>query len=93
MLKAFLKAEIQGWNDALADPEGGAKLAVETYGKDLKLDLDGQTEQLKAQNELVVTEDTKANGLFTLTDEFVGQDHRRHRARSASRSPPRSCST
>ena len=28
----------------------------------------GQTEQATAQNELIVTADTEANGLFTLTD-------------------------
>ena len=70
-LKAFLTAEIKGWNDAVADPEGGAKLATEVYGKGLGLKYAGQLEQLKAQNELVVSADTLANGLFTLTDEFV----------------------
>ena len=70
-LKAFLKAEIQGWNDAVADPAAAAKLAVETYGKDLKLDLAGQTEQATAQNELVSTAETKTNGLFTLSDAAV----------------------
>ncbi|MBM9467883.1 ABC transporter substrate-binding protein [Nakamurella leprariae] len=71
MLKAFLKAEIQGWNDAVADPEESARLAVEVYGSSLGLDLPGQTEQMIAQNDLVVTEDTKANGLFTLTDALL----------------------
>lgn len=66
-LKAFLKAEVQGWNDAVADPAGAARLAAEVYGKDLGLDVPGQTEQAIAQNELVVSADTKANGLFTLT--------------------------
>lgn len=72
-LKAFLTAEIKGWRDAVADPEGGAKLVVETYGKGLDLTYAGQLEQLKAQNELVVSADTKVNGLFTLTDEFVAR--------------------
>ncbi|WP_181780508.1 ABC transporter substrate-binding protein [Pseudonocardia pini] len=71
-LKAFLKAEIQGWNDAVADPAGSAALAVNTYGKDLGLDIPGQTEQMEAQNGLVVSADTKANGLFTLTPELQG---------------------
>ena len=44
-----------------------------TYGKDLGLDLAGQTEQATAQNELIVSADTKANGLFTLTDELQTQ--------------------
>lgn len=73
MLKAFLKAEIRGWTDAVADPAGAAALAVNTYGKDLGLDLAGQTEQAQAQNELIVSADTKANGLFTLTAELIGQ--------------------
>ena len=32
-VKAFLEAEIKGWKDACSDLEGGAKLAVDTYGK------------------------------------------------------------
>lgn len=73
MLKAFLVAEILGWTDAVADPAGAAALAVDVYGKDLKLDLAGQTEQAIAQNELIVSADTKANGLFTLTEELQSQ--------------------
>lgn len=70
-LKAFLTAEVRGWNDAVADPAGAAKLAVETYGKDLGLDLAGQTEQATAQNALVASDETRANGLFTLSDAAV----------------------
>ena len=73
MLKAFLVAEILGWTDAVADPAAAAALAVNVYGKDLGLDLAGQTEQAIAQNELIVSADTKANGLFTLTDELQSQ--------------------
>jgi ABC-type nitrate/sulfonate/bicarbonate transport system substrate-binding protein len=72
-LKAFLKAEIQGWNDAVANPAESARLAAEVYGKDLGLDTPGQTEQMTAQNELVVSADTKANGLFTLSDALQGE--------------------
>ncbi|MTD14024.1 ABC transporter substrate-binding protein [Nakamurella sp. YIM 132087] len=73
MLKAFLWAEIKGWNDAVADPAGSAKLAVETYGSDLGLDIPGQTEQAEAQNTLVVSDETKTNGLFTISDTLMGQ--------------------
>ena len=93
MLKAFLTAEIRGWTDAVADPAGAAKLAVETYGKDLGLDLAGQTEQATAQNELIVTADTEANGLFTLTPALRRQHHHRARQHRYHRSPPTSCST
>lgn len=72
MLKAFLKAEIEGWKDAVADggPAASAALAVNTYGKDKGLKLDEQTQEATEQAKLVVTDDTKANGLFTLTDDL-----------------------
>ncbi|BDI21441.1 ABC transporter substrate-binding protein [Herbiconiux sp. L3-i23] len=70
MLKAFLVAEIKGWTDQLADPEEGARLAVEEYGVDLDLDMAKAIEGSKAQNELVVSSDTEENGLFVITDEL-----------------------
>lgn len=74
-LKAFLEATIRGWQDAVADPEESARLAVEEYGADLGLDLEKETRQAEIQNEqLVVSEDTEANGLFTVTDELVAQN-------------------
>ncbi|SOD71969.1 ABC-type nitrate/sulfonate/bicarbonate transport system substrate-binding protein [Jatrophihabitans sp. GAS493] len=72
MLKAFLKAEIQGWNDAIADggPAASAELAVNTYGKDKGLKVDEQTLEATEQVKLISTADTKANGIFTLTDDL-----------------------
>lgn len=68
-LKAFLYATIRGWKDAIANPDEGARLAVEVYGKDLGLDIAKEKQQSKSQNELlVVTEETKANGLLTISD-------------------------
>jgi ABC-type nitrate/sulfonate/bicarbonate transport system substrate-binding protein len=67
-LEAFLKAEIQGWTDAVNDPQGGADLATGTYGKDLKLDPKLEAAAAKAQVELITTDETKANGLFTISD-------------------------
>jgi ABC-type nitrate/sulfonate/bicarbonate transport system substrate-binding protein len=68
-LKAFLVAEIKGWTMAVNDPEAGAKLAVEDYGKDLDLNLEnsiaGPTEQAEA---LVVSDETAENGLFTISE-------------------------
>ena len=71
--KAFLTAEVKGWNDAVADPEGGAKLTVETYGKGLGLKQATQLEQLQAQNKLVVSEETAKNGLLTMSDELIAR--------------------
>ncbi|MEU4574456.1 ABC transporter substrate-binding protein [Nonomuraea sp. ATR24] len=73
-LKAFLTAEIKGWKDAVADPAKSAEMAANTYGKDLNLDVKEQTEEAKMQNELVVTPDAKANGLFTMTPELIAQN-------------------
>ncbi|ROQ38554.1 ABC-type nitrate/sulfonate/bicarbonate transport system substrate-binding protein [Frondihabitans sp. PhB188] len=72
-LKAFLKAEIQGWTDAVKDPEQSAKYAVEKYGKDQDLDQAEQVKEMTAQNSLVLTDDVNSNGLFTMTDELVSE--------------------
>jgi len=68
-LKAFLVAEIKGWTDAVNDPEAGAMLAVDDYGKDLDLNpensIAGAIEQAEA---LVVSDETAENGLFTISD-------------------------
>ena len=74
MVKAFLKAEIQGWNDACADPEAGAKLAVDTYGVDIDppLELAKEVAQAEQQCDLLVnTDETADNGLFTISDDLV----------------------
>ncbi|MFE7741838.1 ABC transporter substrate-binding protein [Nocardia sp. NPDC057455] len=73
-LKAFLAAEIKGWKDAVADPAESARLAVEVYGKDQKLDLAEQTKEARAQNDLVVSADTAANGLLSMTDALIEQN-------------------
>lgn len=73
MLKAFLIAEIRGWTDALADPEEGARLAMEVYGKDLDLDPAKTIAGMLATNALVVTAETAENGLFTVSDELQAQ--------------------
>ena len=73
-LKAFLIAEIKGWRDAIADPAESARLAAEVYGKDQHLNVAEQTEEAKAQVGLVVSADTKANGLFTMTQRLVDEN-------------------
>jgi ABC-type nitrate/sulfonate/bicarbonate transport system substrate-binding protein len=70
-IKAILKADIQGWHDSLKDPAAAPNLVVSKYGKDLGLDVAEQTLESKAQNALILTDDTKANGLFTITDSLV----------------------
>ena len=73
-LKAFLTAEIRGWNDAVADPGVGAQLAVDEYGTDLGLDLESSTASATAQAELlVVSDETVENGLFTISADLQEQ--------------------
>ncbi len=73
-VKAFLKADIQGWYDAVADPAGSARLAVTKYGADLGLEEGEQTKEAIAQNGLVVSPDTDANGLLTMTDALIEEN-------------------
>lgn len=74
-LKAFLYASAKGWYDAVANSDEGARLAVEVYGKDLGLDIAKEKQQSAAQNELlVVTDETKANGLFTISTDLQNQN-------------------
>ena len=73
-VKAFLRAQIRGWKKALADPALPARLAVQKYGKNLGLNVAEQTLESKTQNTLVVTGDTKKNGLFTMTPELIAKN-------------------
>jgi ABC-type nitrate/sulfonate/bicarbonate transport system substrate-binding protein len=70
-LKAFLYASILGWKDSIADPEGSAALAVDVYGADLGLDLAKELKQAEAATGLIVTDETDANGLFTISDALL----------------------
>jgi len=70
MLKAFLAAEIKGWTDAVNDAEAGAALAVDVYGKDLGLDPEKAVAGSVAQNLLIDTEETRENGLFTVSEKL-----------------------
>ncbi|MDQ1129875.1 ABC transporter substrate-binding protein [Microbacterium sp. SORGH_AS_0888] len=70
-VKAFLKAEIQGWTDAVNDPKGCSDLAVNDYGKDLNLTPANSLAGAEAQlSDLVVSDETVENGLFTISDEL-----------------------
>jgi ABC-type nitrate/sulfonate/bicarbonate transport system substrate-binding protein len=71
VVKAFLMAEIKGWKDSIASPKLGATLTVGTYGKGLGLTIPEQTLESATQNSLILTSDTKTNGLFTVTPTLV----------------------
>jgi ABC-type nitrate/sulfonate/bicarbonate transport system substrate-binding protein len=72
-IKAILVADIKGWQDSYKDPAAAPKLVVTKYGKDLGLDEAEQVLESKAQNELIITDEIKANGLFTMTDKLIDE--------------------
>ena len=73
-LKALLVAEIRGWTDAINDPESAAKLTVDTYGPTFDLTIAKETRQAEIQStDLVVSADTLANGLFTISEDLQQQ--------------------
>ena len=73
-LKALLKADIMGWHEALADPAGGAALAVNDFGKDQGLTVAEQTLESAAQNQLILTARTKTDGIMTVTPAMIEQN-------------------
>lgn len=73
MIKSFLEAEIQGWQDAVSDPEEGARLAVEQYGEHLDLDMEKETRQAEVQVDLVLTDEVRENGLFTISEDLQSE--------------------
>jgi ABC-type nitrate/sulfonate/bicarbonate transport system substrate-binding protein len=70
----ILRASIKGWQDAIADPAGAAKLVVEKYGKSLNLDVTAQTLTMEAQIPLILTDEAKTNGLLTMSEAGIAQN-------------------
>jgi ABC-type nitrate/sulfonate/bicarbonate transport system substrate-binding protein len=69
-LKAFLVAEIKGWSDAVNDPDAAAELALELNGEEAVPDIEASKAGAAAQVDLIVSEETEENGLFTISDEL-----------------------
>jgi ABC-type nitrate/sulfonate/bicarbonate transport system substrate-binding protein len=72
-LVRYFRGLIKGWERNLQDPELGARLAVERYGKDLGLDLEQQTKENRTQNTLAIGDITQEKGLLRLSPEFIEQ--------------------
>jgi ABC-type nitrate/sulfonate/bicarbonate transport system substrate-binding protein len=67
-IAAVMTGESRGWKDVLADPDKAATLAVTDFGKGLGLSLPQQKLEARAQNGFVADADTKAHGLFWMTN-------------------------
>jgi ABC-type nitrate/sulfonate/bicarbonate transport system substrate-binding protein len=72
-LVRFFRGLIKGWERNLQDPELGARLAAEKYGKDLGLNLEQQTKENQTQNTLAIGDITQEKGLLRLSPEFIEQ--------------------
>jgi ABC-type nitrate/sulfonate/bicarbonate transport system substrate-binding protein len=70
-LVAFMKGEVLGWQDAIADPDFAAKLDVEVYGKGNGLDFKSERQSCIATNDLMVSDDTRKHGLFWMSPESI----------------------
>jgi ABC-type nitrate/sulfonate/bicarbonate transport system substrate-binding protein len=68
----FMRAEIKGWQDNIADPSVGAHLTVEKYGADLGLDYQSQFlgNQIYAEK-LIQTPVTQQHGLLWMGDDDI----------------------
>jgi ABC-type nitrate/sulfonate/bicarbonate transport system substrate-binding protein len=66
-----LKAQVQGWQVALADPDAAGRVTMARYGKQFKLDPVVAIREARRQRELVADEDTAAHGLLWMTDQKI----------------------
>ena len=86
LLKAFLTAEIKGWTDVFKQPTDDTVSLIENYYNEAAAESEEGLEAvfgaldpvktgkgLEAEKLLISTEDTEANGLFTISDELKEQ--------------------
>lgn len=86
LLKAFLIAEIKGWTDTFTNsPDDTVALVSKYYDEAASADAEGleavfgaldpvkTAKGLAAEQELISTPETEANGLFTISDELQQQ--------------------
>ncbi|MGO4679433.1 ABC transporter substrate-binding protein [Microbacterium sp. 2MCAF23] len=70
-VRRFLAASQKGWASAIADPEKGAAVTVDAYGKDLGLKLSDQTAVLKAMIPYMARTTDKDKPAFWMSDALV----------------------
>jgi len=70
-LTDFLYGEALGWRDQMKNPAEGAALAVEKYGKSLKLSLPEQTREADGAKALIDTPISRSQGLFVMQPSLI----------------------
>lgn len=67
-VKAFLRAEIRGWRDVLADPHLATAVTVDEYGRDLGLNPETTLEACRVGNDLILSGEPRQR-ILALSDE------------------------
>lgn len=67
----FLRGEIKGWQDYVADPTLAVELTVNKYGADGGLTIEAQTKQAERQLDILVTPTTREHGLLWMSEEDI----------------------
>ena len=68
----FMAGDILGWQDAIADPEAAADLAVNSYSVELGLDPTKALRTVEATNDLITARGAGTDrGIFTLDDQGI----------------------
>jgi ABC-type nitrate/sulfonate/bicarbonate transport system substrate-binding protein len=70
-IEGFLKGEIEGWQNYVADPTEAVDLTVNDFAKDGGLTIEEQTKQAELQMDLLVTDETKEHGLLWISDDGI----------------------
>ncbi|GAN54456.1 ABC transporter substrate-binding protein [Tanticharoenia sakaeratensis] len=86
-LVSFMRADMRGWQAAIADPALGADLTVNDFGKGNGLDPKAEEQSCRASNALMVDADTNSKGLFWMSDAAVADAIRILRLGGLSASP------
>ena len=75
-MKGFVKASLEGWKDAIANP----KEAADIVGRHIKgLDPEVMFQEIIIVNALVATPDTRAKGLGTIDAKLMARKRRSDR--------------
>ncbi|GAA2231381.1 ABC transporter substrate-binding protein [Herbiconiux moechotypicola] len=73
-VKALMKSVIEGWNTALTDgPQGIADIAMEYGGSENDLDPALQLSSATVLPSFMLTDETVANGIFTISSDLADQ--------------------
>ena len=71
VIKAIVSGTIRGWQDAVNQPEVAAKKLVVRFGGQYGLNESVQLKTLQAQIPLIVTPESKKNGLLSMSEEDI----------------------